>query len=149
MICRCCDKIQCQTKEMICVTSLTSYIFFFLLVFQGFTDDQLMLVEQNSVMVEEREREIRQIVQSISDLNEIFRDLAGMVLEQVKIRFKKSTRAAFHRDSYSWKVILHLAIFCIILHNLYFCTTTFWCLSTSAVYLKYHTQYKQWKRQSW
>lgn len=34
-------------------------------------------------MVEEREREIRQIVQSISDLNEIFRDLAGMVVEQV------------------------------------------------------------------
>lgn len=42
-----------------------------------------MLVEENSVMVEEREREIRQIVQSISDLNEIFRDLAGMVVEQV------------------------------------------------------------------
>lgn len=52
-------------------------------IFQGFTDDQLMLVEQNTVMVEEREREIRQIVQSISDLNEIFRDLAGMVVEQV------------------------------------------------------------------
>lgn len=42
-----------------------------------------MLVEENTVMVEEREREIRQIVQSISDLNEIFRDLAGMVVEQV------------------------------------------------------------------
>ena len=42
-----------------------------------------MLVEENSVMVEEREREIRQVVQSISDLNEIFRDLAGMVVEQV------------------------------------------------------------------
>lgn len=51
--------------------------------FQGFTDDQLLLVEQNTVMVEEREREIRQIVQSISDLNEIFRDLASMVVEQV------------------------------------------------------------------
>ena len=50
---------------------------------QGFTDDQLVLVEQNTVLVEEREREIRQIVQSISDLNEIFRDLAGMVVEQV------------------------------------------------------------------
>lgn len=55
----------------------------YILLFQGFTDDQLMLVEQNTVMVEEREREIRQIVQSISDLNEIFRDLAGMVVEQV------------------------------------------------------------------
>ncbi|XP_051568699.1 syntaxin-16-like isoform X1 [Myxocyprinus asiaticus] len=49
---------------------------------RGFTDDQLVLVQQNTVMVEEREREIRQIVQSISDLNEIFRDLAGMVVEQ-------------------------------------------------------------------
>lgn len=42
-----------------------------------------MLVEQNTVMIEEREKEIRQVVQSISDLNEIFRDLAGMVVEQV------------------------------------------------------------------
>ncbi|KAF7711321.1 syntaxin-16 isoform X1 [Silurus meridionalis] len=49
---------------------------------RGFTDDQLALVEQNTVMVEERERDIQQIVQSISDLNEIFRDLATMVVEQ-------------------------------------------------------------------
>lgn len=34
-------------------------------------------------MVEEREREIRQIVQSISDLSEIFRDLGAMIVEQV------------------------------------------------------------------
>lgn len=51
---------------------------------QGFTDDQLVLVEQNTLMVEEREREIRQIVQSISDLNEIFRDLGAMIVEQVR-----------------------------------------------------------------
>uniref|UniRef100_A0A6G1RDL1 Syntaxin-16 n=1 Tax=Hypotaenidia okinawae TaxID=2861861 RepID=A0A6G1RDL1_9GRUI len=49
---------------------------------RGFTDDQLALVEQNTLMVEEREREIRQIVQSISDLNEIFRDLGAMIVEQ-------------------------------------------------------------------
>uniref|UniRef100_A0A4W3J7E4 Syntaxin-16 n=1 Tax=Callorhinchus milii TaxID=7868 RepID=A0A4W3J7E4_CALMI len=49
---------------------------------KGFTNDQLLLVEQNSLMVEEREREIRQIVQSISDLNEIFRELATMIVEQ-------------------------------------------------------------------
>lgn len=49
---------------------------------QGFTDDQLVLVQQNTMMVEDREREIRQVVQSISDLNEIFRDLAGMIVEQ-------------------------------------------------------------------
>lgn len=62
-------------------------------MFQGFTDDQMMLVEQNTVMVEEREREIRQIVQSISDLNEIFRDLAGMVVEQVSKRALVRSRA--------------------------------------------------------
>lgn len=56
-----------------------------LLFSQGFTDDQLVLVEQNSLMVEERERDIQQIAQSISDLNEIFRDLAGMVVEQVSV----------------------------------------------------------------
>ncbi|XP_042318734.1 syntaxin-16 isoform X2 [Sceloporus undulatus] len=49
---------------------------------RGFTDDQLVLVQQNTVLVEEREREIRQIVQSISDLNEIFRDLGAMIVEQ-------------------------------------------------------------------
>ncbi|XP_034288991.1 syntaxin-16 isoform X3 [Pantherophis guttatus] len=49
---------------------------------RGFTDDQLVLVEQNTMLVEEREREIRQIIQSITDLNEIFRDLGAMVVEQ-------------------------------------------------------------------
>ena len=49
---------------------------------QGFTDDQLVLVEQNTLMVEEREREISQTVQSISDLSEIFRDLRAMIVEQ-------------------------------------------------------------------
>ncbi|KFU90394.1 Syntaxin-16, partial [Chaetura pelagica] len=39
---------------------------------RGFTDDQLALVEQNTLM----------IVQSISDLNEIFRDLGAMIVEQ-------------------------------------------------------------------
>ncbi|KAL7985608.1 hypothetical protein Chor_004178 [Crotalus horridus] len=48
----------------------------------GFTDDQLVLVEQNTILVEEREREIRQVIQSITDLNEIFRDLGAMVVEQ-------------------------------------------------------------------
>ncbi|XP_036915870.1 syntaxin-16 isoform X3 [Sturnira hondurensis] len=49
---------------------------------RGFTDEQLVLVEQNTLMVEEREREVRQVVQSISDLNAIFRDLGAMIAEQ-------------------------------------------------------------------
>ena len=39
---------------------------------------------QSTLMVEEREREIGRIVQSISDLNEIFRDLGAMIVEQVR-----------------------------------------------------------------
>lgn len=49
---------------------------------RGFTADQLLLVQQNTLLVEEREREILQIVQSISDLNEIFRDLGTVIVEQ-------------------------------------------------------------------
>lgn len=66
-----------------------------LLFQQGFTDDQLALVEQNTLMVEEREREIRQIVQSISDLNEIFRDLGAMIVEQVHW---------YHRADKKWEL---------------------------------------------
>ena len=53
------------------------------ILLQGFTEAQLGLVEDNSAMVEEREREIIKIVQSIADLNEIFRDLSQMIVEQV------------------------------------------------------------------
>nr|XP_019827679.1 PREDICTED: syntaxin-16 isoform X2 [Bos indicus] len=57
---------------------------------RGFTDEQLVLVEQNTLLVEEREREIRQIVQSISDLNEIFRDLGAMIVEQAKLSWRRT-----------------------------------------------------------
>ncbi|PIK63041.1 putative syntaxin-16 isoform X3, partial [Apostichopus japonicus] len=49
---------------------------------KGFTDTQVQAVDQNSQLIEQREREVSHIVQSISDLNEIFRDLANMVVEQ-------------------------------------------------------------------
>ena len=51
---------------------------------QGFTSDQLRLVEDNTAVIEQREKEIQSIVQSISELNEIFRDLATMIVEQVR-----------------------------------------------------------------
>lgn len=44
--------------------------------------DQQILLESNSVMVEQREREIKQIVKSIAELNDIFKDLACMVADQ-------------------------------------------------------------------
>ena len=62
---------------------LTSYLFCFCL--QGFTSDQMRLAEENTALIEHREKEIQSIVQSISELNEIFRDLATMIVEQVGI----------------------------------------------------------------
>ena len=58
-----------------------------MLLLQGFTDAQIQMVDQNSTLIVEREKEINHIVQSITDLNEIFRDLATMVVEQVSHLF--------------------------------------------------------------
>jgi syntaxin 16 len=43
----------------------------------------LLLEEENTRMAARREHEVRQIVKSIVDLNEIFKDLAQMVVDQV------------------------------------------------------------------
>ncbi|XP_006839369.1 PREDICTED: syntaxin-16 [Chrysochloris asiatica] len=49
---------------------------------RGLTDEQLILVEQNTLLVEERERDILQMVRSIADLSDIFRNLGAMIVEQ-------------------------------------------------------------------
>lgn len=47
------------------------------------TQQQLLLFEEeNTKMAEHREQEVTKIVKSIVDLNDIFKDLAGMVQEQ-------------------------------------------------------------------
>jgi len=51
---------------------------------QGFTSQQMAMVEQSTIMIEEREKEIRSIVQSISEINEMYRDLATMIVDQVR-----------------------------------------------------------------
>ena len=43
----------------------------------------MSLVENSVAMIEEREKEITSIVQSISEINEMYRDLATMVVDQV------------------------------------------------------------------
>lgn len=51
--------------------------------FQKQTQKQMLLFqEENTRMVAEREQEVNQIVRSIVDLNDIFKDLAHMVHEQ-------------------------------------------------------------------
>ena len=40
-------------------------------------------MENSVAMIQEREKEITAIVQSISEINEMYRDLATMVVDQV------------------------------------------------------------------
>ena len=49
----------------------------------GWNQSSLAALEDNTYVVRQREREIQKIVQSISELNTIFKDLASMVSEQV------------------------------------------------------------------
>ena len=41
--------------------------------------------DKNVLNIEEREKEIISIVQSISEINEMFRDLATLVVDQVRL----------------------------------------------------------------
>lgn len=47
-----------------------------------FSKEQLLYIEDNSRMVQQREREVAHIVRSIAELNEIFKDLASMIVDQ-------------------------------------------------------------------
>ena len=55
----------------------------FFLVTQGFTETQQAMVESTTVIIEEREKEIQTIVQSIAEINEMYRDLATLIVDQV------------------------------------------------------------------
>ena len=50
---------------------------------QGFNTAQVQQLEDNTEIVKQREKEIQHIVQSIGDLNSIFKDLSVMVIDQV------------------------------------------------------------------
>ncbi|XP_076357935.1 syntaxin-16-like [Tachypleus tridentatus] len=49
---------------------------------QKFSQEQLLQIDDNTYMVEQREREIARVVRSIAELNEIFKDLATIVTDQ-------------------------------------------------------------------
>ena len=57
----------------------------------------MAMVEQSTVMIEEREKEIRSIVQSISEINEMYRDLATMIVDQVRKHWVRATCKLVHR----------------------------------------------------
>lgn len=48
---------------------------------------QIIFEEDNARLASQRRQEIDQIVNSIADLNYIFKDLGKMIVEQVKISF--------------------------------------------------------------
>ena len=50
---------------------------------------QLLMLEDDTKVIEEREKEIQHVVQSIVELNTIFKDLAVMVSEQVRQNMTK------------------------------------------------------------
>ncbi len=60
---------------------------FFLFVLKNYNSyfDQIQLMEENQNMLEERNKEISNIVRSIQDLNDLFKDLATMIVDQVCI----------------------------------------------------------------
>ncbi|XP_013783087.1 syntaxin-16-like [Limulus polyphemus] len=49
---------------------------------QKFSQEQLLQIDNNSYVVDQREKEIAHVVQSIAELNEIFRDLATIIADQ-------------------------------------------------------------------
>ncbi|WAR11668.1 STX16-like protein [Mya arenaria] len=48
----------------------------------GFSEEQAQLVEDNTASIQQRDKEIAHIVRSIQDLNDIFKDLSQMVVDQ-------------------------------------------------------------------
>lgn len=52
---------------------------------QSFAREHMQAVQENTAAVEHREQEIKNIAQSITDLNMIFKDLAAMIVDQVGV----------------------------------------------------------------
>lgn len=48
----------------------------------AFTDAQLHMVSMNEQMIMQRDKELREIMSSITDLQDLFKDLSQMVIEQ-------------------------------------------------------------------
>lgn len=97
-------------KIIICKQILSYENFFFQIILGKLTQTQLVLMEEeNTKMIAEREREVSHIVQSISELNTIFKDLAHMVADQVGTFLnQKITNGALIHLNYSQRMLFFL-----------------------------------------
>lgn len=67
-------------------------------VLQLTSEDQLQLTSQNVEFLEKRDKEIREVLRSIEDVNEIFRDVAALISNQVRLlRFEPYSQPAVSR----------------------------------------------------
>ena len=53
---------------------------------QEFTAQQLALLENDTTQIEQRDREIMKIAQSIKELGDIFKELSTLIIDQVRRR---------------------------------------------------------------
>ncbi|KAL7634018.1 UNVERIFIED_CONTAM: hypothetical protein RMT77_015979 [Armadillidium vulgare] len=49
---------------------------------RGWTQEQLLFLEDNTLLIEERDKSVQNILRSTLDLNQLFRDIAHLVTEQ-------------------------------------------------------------------
>ena len=64
-----------------------------------------MLLAENTKAVERREQEIMQIVRSLHELNEIFRDVAQLVVDQVNFKNMLFLTPNLHESSRMFSVL--------------------------------------------
>lgn len=50
----------------------------------GFDETQQQTVDTQRTLIEERDKEIRQVAQSINDIVQIFKDMNDLIIEQVR-----------------------------------------------------------------
>jgi syntaxin 16 len=57
----------------------------------------MQIVQENRQLIDDREKEITHVVKSIQDLNEIFKDLATMIVDQVGLNSPRPSEKNKHR----------------------------------------------------
>ncbi|CAF3973634.1 unnamed protein product [Rotaria sordida] len=77
------------------------------------SEDQLQLTSQNVEFLEKRDKEIREVLKSIEDVNEIFRDIAalisnqGTILDQIEYNIENTAVQIEQGNKHLTKAVEH------------------------------------------